>query len=415
MPAVENIPADNNNVFVGRQPIFDRQLNACAYELLFRAGNDGGANIIDGNNATSEVIINAFLEIGMQNLTDGKKAFINLTRDYLDGTIPLPLDANDVVLEVLEDIQVDDDLVKSLQAMKENGYTIALDDYVFSEDKLPLLNVVDIVKVDIMGMDPGVLDSNLPLLKESGVKLLAEKVETQEEFETCLALGFDMFQGYFFCKPNVMSGKSLPSNKLAILELVAKLQSPDCDFNELEKVISQDIGISYKLMRILNSAYYSTPGKVESIHQALIMLGLNTIRNWVTVLALTNITDKPIELFINSLQRAKLCMELGEHTEGARPDTCFTVGLFSALDAMMDRPIDELLAKIPLAEDVVNALSRHEGVMGRLLKIALNYERGHWQEVEDEHIPPNELRMLYFESLNWASTLASQMVNDPED
>jgi EAL and modified HD-GYP domain-containing signal transduction protein len=414
MSAMENIPSDTDNVFVGRQPIFDHRMKVCGYELLFRAGNDTVANIKNGTNATSEVIINAFLEIGMQNLTDGKQAYINLTRDYLDGTVAIPLEPADVVLEVLEDIKVDDELITSLQHLSAKGFTIALDDFVFKEDKQPLLGIADIVKIDMMSVEPEALDRNLPHLKEYGVKLLAEKIETQQDFESCLALGFDMFQGYFFSKPNVLSGKTLPSNKIAILELVARLQSPKCDFNELEKIISHDVGISYKLMRILNSAYYSTPGKVESIHQALILLGLNTIRNWVTVLALTNITNKPVALFVNSLQRAKMCMELGERTEGTRPDTCFTVGLFSALDAMMDRPIEELLARLPLSEDVIDALTHHEGVMGRLLKIVLDYEHGHWQEVEDQHIPANELRTIYFASINWASSLTSHMIDEAD-
>lgn len=414
MSAMEKVPSDSDNVFVARQPIFDQRLKVCGYELLFRAGNDTVANIIDGTNATSEVIINAFLEIGMQNLTDGKQAYINLTRDYLDGTVAIPLEPADVVLEVLEDIKVDDELIASLKNLSAKGFTIALDDFEFDEDKQPLLEIIDIVKIDMMIMTPEILDKNLPHLKESGVKLIAEKVETQQDFDNCLALGFDMFQGYFFSKPNVLSGKTLPSNKLAILELVARLQAPDCDFNELEEIISQDVGISYRLMRILNSAFYSSLGKVESIQQALMVLGLNTIRNWVTVLALTNITNKPVELFINSLQRAKMCMELGERTEGTRPDTCFTVGLFSVLDAMMDRPIEELLARLPFSEDIVDALTRHEGVMGRLIKIVLDYEHGHWQEIEYLQIPANELRTMYFDSLNWASALTSHMIDDPD-
>ena len=409
MPAVENAPIDSDNIFVGRQPIFDRELNVRAYELLFRAGNDMAANVIDGTNATSEVIINAFLEIGMQNITNGQLAFINLTRDYITGAVPLPLEPHDVVLEVLEDIEVDDELITALKEMSEKGFMIALDDYVFTDDKEPLMDIVDIVKVDIMGMDPKLLSKHLPGLQKHGVKILAEKVETQQDFEMCMTLGFDYFQGYFFCKPNVMSGKSMPTNRLAVMEMMAKLQSPDCDFNELEGIISHDVGISYKLMRILNSAYYSMPSKVESIHQALLLLGLKAIRNWVTVIALTNISDKPHELIVNSLLRAQMCMELGKRTKGSNPDMCFTVGLFSTLDALMDQPLDLLLSKLPLNDDIIEALTRHEGLMGRILKVVNNYEQGQWQDIEESHISPGEIRDIYFTSLRWASELASDM------
>jgi len=186
-----------NNIFLARQPIFDRDLNVHAYELLFRSEDSTAANVVDGNTASSQVMINAFLEMGIDNISDDKLIFVNLTRDFIVGQLPLPLPPNAVVIEILEDIPVDDELVSALKLFSDEGFTLALDDYVFTEDKQPLLNVIDIVKVDIMGCDMQMLAENVHELRHHDVRLMAEKDETQEEFELCKALGFDYFEGYF--------------------------------------------------------------------------------------------------------------------------------------------------------------------------------------------------------------------------
>lgn len=396
-----------NNIFVARQAIFDAELNVYAYELLFRSGNTGTADVTDGNAASSQVMINAFLDIGIEAITNNHICFINLTRDFIVGQLPLPLPPETVVLEILEDIEVDEELLNALKIFAKQGYTIALDDYVFTADKNPLFDIIDIIKIDFLECDKDRLASEVQRLKKHNVKLLAEKVETQEEFELCKALGFDYYQGYFISKPKVLSGQSLKPNRISLMKILATMQNPACDINELEELISQDVSISYKILRIINSALYNLQRKIESIRQAIVLLGLQTIREWLTVVMLTNIDDKPPELMFQCLQRAHMLQSLSE-AAGMNKDTGFTVGLFSSLDAIMDQPMDKVLNELPLSEEITLALLKREGKLGELLDIVLHYERGEWQNINTDTFMADDLRKYYLESLSWATVLVNQ-------
>lgn len=398
-------------IFIARQPIFDNNMKVHAYELLFRDGMTGAANVTDGNAASSQVMINAFLEIGMDTMTDNQIAFVNLTRDFIVGGLPLPMPPESVVIEILEDINVDDELLDALKEFKAQGFTIALDDYVFEDDKKPLFDIIDIIKIDLMACDQGALAEEVKKLKAHNVKLLAEKVETQEEFEICKELGFDYYQGYFFSKPKVMSGQALKANRVSLMKILTTLQDPDCPVTELETLISQDISISYKILRILNSALYNLPREIDSVKQAIVMLGMKTIRDWLTVITLTQIDDKPHELLQVCLQRARMLQSLSG-VSGMNKDAGFTAGLFSSLDALMDQPMDKVLCELPLADEIRDAILGHEGELGNLLHAVLHYERGEWQDIKTDKPQPNELSEHYFESLSWASELTSQLTKD---
>lgn len=404
----EEADSSVGDIFVARQPIFDANLSVHAYELLYRSGDTGAANVTDGNAATSQVMINAFLGIGIETLTDNRLSFINLTREFIVGQFPMPIPAGSVVLEILEDIEVDDELLAALKAFSERGYTIALDDYVFEDDKTPLFDIIDIVKIDLMECDRDQLEAEVDRLKSHGVKILAEKVETQEEFELCKSLDFDYYQGYFFSKPVVMSGQTLKTNRIALMEILATLQDPDCDVTELESLIKQDVSVSYKILRIINSAFYNLPREIQSIKQAIVALGLKTIREWLTVITLTDIDDKPPELILLTLQRARMLQTLSK-ASGLNEDAGFTAGLFSCLDAIMDRPMNEVLDELPLAAEITEALLKREGNLGNLLQAALNYERGDWQGMDPTQPMSAELRNCYLESISWASELVNRL------
>lgn len=408
--AVTQEKADSSvgDIFVARQPIFDADLSVHAYELLYRSGDNSVANVTDGNAATSQVMINAFLGIGIETLTDNRLSFINLTREFIVGHYPMPLPPESVVLEILEDIEVDDELLSALKGFSQKGYTIALDDYVFEDDKTPLFDIIDIIKIDLMECDRTKLEAEVDRLKFHGVKLLAEKVETQEEFELCKELGFDYYQGYFFSKPTVLSGQALKTNRIALMEILATLQDPDCDVTELESLIQQDVSISYKILRIINSAFYNLPREIQSIKQAIVALGLKTIREWLTVITLTDIDDKPPELILLTLQRARMLQTLSK-ASGLNEDAGFTAGLFSSLDAIMDRPMGEVLKQLPLADDLTEALLTRGGSLGNLLEKALNYERGDWEGIDPNQPLSIELSNCYLESLSWASELVGRL------
>ena len=393
--------------FVGRQPIYNRQLKVVGYELLFRAYETDHAEFVDGDRATSQVMLDTFMEIGLERLAGDGLAFINLTRSFIAGKYPLPLPQDRAVLEVTESITVDKELIDAVRVLSKRGYQIALDDVVNPDDVVPLLDIADIVKVDLIDVERDRLEQYVEILRQHDLKLLAEKVETPDDFDLCNSLGFDYFQGYFLCKPNVVRGHRVPVTRLAILLLLAKLQAPDIEFRELEEIVRQDISLSYKLLRLINSAFYAIPKKIESIRQALTLLGIKQVQAWMSLLFLLRIDDKPHELIVTAMVRAKMCELLALASKEHNAETYFMVGLFSVLDALLDLPLDEVLTSLPLSDEIGSALLRHEGRLGAVLRCVLAYEKGAWEDVRCHGLGPGVIRDVYLESLDWAAAVSS--------
>jgi EAL and modified HD-GYP domain-containing signal transduction protein len=398
-----------SDIYLARQPIYDRRLNVHAYELLYRNGEENSARIFDGDAATAQVLVNALIEIGLPDIIGASHAFINLTRYHILEGLPAQLAQDRVVLEVLEDILPSAELIQALQALRAAGFRIALDDFVYSADKQQLMEVADIVKLDLPALPGGALTEQVKALRAFPVELLAEKVETPEEYEYCKALGFDYFQGYFFCRPHIITGRASPSNRMAILQLLATLQDPQLDFGELQTLIARDVSLSYRILRYINSAHFNIGRKIESIQQAVTLLGLKTIRTWVAILAMTSVDDKPYELILTALIRAHMCESLAavaqESTEHA-----FTVGLFSVLDAFLDKTLDDVLHSLPLSDDLNDALLQHRGCLGELLRLVLDYERGHWDAVTDSPLDATTLRDTYLQSIQWANEISQGLI-----
>lgn len=390
-------------VYIGRQPIFDEEAQIAAYELLFRSSSQNSAPPIDGDQATSQIIIDTFLEVGLDKIVGRHRAFINLTRNFIVGDCPLPLSPEQVGLEILEDIAPDDRVVAALWDLARQGYLIALDDFEFRPELAPLLEFAHIVKLDVMGEDPDHLARRVEQLRPYNVKLLAEKVETYEEFEHCKALGFTYFQGYFLCKPHIVQGKRLPANRLVILRLLSKLQDPDAEIQQLEELIVQDVPLTYRLLRYINSACVSLRSTVDSIRGALMLIGTRTVRNWVSLILLTRISDKPQVLMLTALVRAKMCELLAQAMGREGGERYFTVGLFSVLDAMMDCPMGELLEAMPLTDEIKAAVLDHGGELGTILQQVVDYEQADWDRLEDGTMDADTLRNAYLEAIQWAS------------
>jgi EAL and modified HD-GYP domain-containing signal transduction protein len=271
------------------------------------------------------------------------------------------------------------------------------------------VEIADIIKVDIRALGHASLQEHYTILCQYDVKLLAEKVETQDEFEYCKNLGFDYFQGYFFCKPKVIKGQRIPANRLAILQLLTKLQNSETDVQELEDILGRDVSLSYKLLRIINSAFYSLPKQVDSLRQALLMLGTQFITSWVNLIILAGINDKPHELMLTAMTRAKMCellaIALGHHNK----ETFFIVGLFSALDALMDSSMEDVLESVPLSDEIRAALLDFEGSLGASLRCVLSYERGDWNEVHYSGLERGAITDTYLEAIAWATEADSQL------
>ena len=397
-----------------RQAIYDKNRNVIAYELLFRHSDANYAGDIDGDHATSNVLLNVLGSHPIEEFVGNKKAFINFTANLLKKAPPLPADK--LVIEVLEDIEAERDILEALKNLKKNGFDIALDDFFITKDTKKMMSYANIIKVDVLALSNEKLKKYVDVLKPLNIKLLAEKVEDHEMMERCVDLGFDWFQGYFLCKPEIVKGVKISEGKHAVLQLIAKLNNPDTPFEEIVDTIATDPSLSYKIMRLVNSSAMGLPREIQSLSQAVSILGVNNIKNWANFLLLANSENKPRELCSITLSRAKFCEKLGHAIEGkALSESAFTTGLLSTLDAYLDMSTESLLKKLQLSKDIEYALMAQQGLLGKILQIALSYEKGKWPDVDWEilseyGLTPEKLNELYVDSLAWATQTVNSNV-----
>ena len=402
-----------NPSFVGRQPIFDRNLDVFGYELLFRAGNTSKTpRFFSSAQATSQVILNTFVEIGLARIVEDRRAFINFGQDILlnKGLRSLPLPRDRVVLEILEDVTVNGALIAAAKRLAAQGYTLALDDFVYHPRWEPLIGVAGIVKIDVQALAyPNVVE-HVRFLGRRGVRLLAEKVETRHELERFKALGFDYFQGYFLSRPTVVAGTHIPENRLASLQLLARLQDPDVEMEQLVDLVKQDASLSYRLLRCVNSVVFGPRRNVESIHRAVMLMGIRHLQQWTTLIVLAAGDDKPHELIRIALARAAMCERLCRAIGGADREVYFTAGLFSALDALMDVSLPEVLTTLPLSDQLRGAILRYEGWPGQALRCTLAYEQCQWSEVAFAGLDVARIREAYTRALQWSHSVSQSLV-----
>jgi len=374
-------------VFVARQAIFDRAREVCAYELLFRSDNN--RNEFDGTesgSATSQVIANSLFGIGLDQILGGKKAFINFDRTNLIGGLRSILPPETMVVEILESVEPDEEVVATCRDLLQLGYQIALDDFVGQPEFEPLTQIATFIKVDIRATTKEEQERLLRTYQPRGVSMVAEKVETHEEFECARRAGFDFFQGYFFARPVVLGGHQIPATKVACLNILREVQATDLDFVRLAKTVSEDVALSYKLLRFVNSAAFYRQTEIHSIEHALVVLGEQGVRQWVALAAVPALAkDKPGELVTHSLVRAYFCERLALLTCLAGRHLAFLMGLFSLLDALLDVPLEEALRQVCADSSICGALLGTDpyGTLSRVYQLACRYELGDWDAVVD--------------------------------
>ncbi len=396
------------DAYVARQPIFDANKKIYAYELLFRDGTANYVPDIDGDVATQTLLVNSFFTIGMDTILGGKKAFINFTQNLIVRKIPLLLSKANTVVEILEDVKPERDVVEAIREIVQSGYLIALDDFEFSENLAPLIQMAHIIKFDFLITPIDEIRSYLGQIPVSGKTLLAEKVETNEEFNLAKEMGFSLFQGYFFQKPEIIKGKMLSGSQVTLLQIMAEANKSEFDIEKLESLISQDIGLSYKMLQYINSAFFARANKISSIRQGLVYLGEREIRRFISLAAMTKLAqDKPNELIRLSCIRGKFCEQVGQAAvDKVDPSELFTLGMFSLLDAIMDEPMNQLMNRLPLSQDLEDALVRNTGKLFEYLKMVKAYEKGDWQTVGKQtttlRIKEDILPTLYLKACQWS-------------
>jgi c-di-GMP-related signal transduction protein len=390
--------------YVARQAVYDRDLNVVAYELLFReTATSADAAVRDAQQATGEAALTAVADIGLDVLVGSRRALVNVSRSFLLGEQVLALPPDRVSLEVLESVAPDPEVLQRLRELALLGYQIVLDDFVLGDDTRDLLDVACMVKMDVKGRDPATIEALMGELDGHPVRLVAEKLEDREAFETCRRLGFEYFQGFVFGVPQVMTGRRIRAARPTVLGLLSALARPDVAIEELEAIIVQDVGLSVTLLRYMNSAAVGLVRRIASIRDAIVFLGTDTIRSFTYLVSLTAHSRQPAELARIGMIRAKM-MEILSRTLG-HPDTStsFTIGLLSVADALLAVPMDCLLEELEeLDERIIAALASRAGELGEHLRWVEAYERGRLDEIGAAAVSPALLRDAYLRAVAWA-------------
>ncbi|NLT57788.1 MAG: HDOD domain-containing protein [Clostridiales bacterium] len=397
--------------FVARQPVFNQALGIYGYELLYRHTAESVAfGDVDPNTATSETIINAFHNIGIEKVVRGKRAFINFTPELLIQEIPTLLPSQHLVIELLEGTQPTPEVLEACQKLRKMGYMIALDDFIIDPRYLPLLEVANIIKVDFLGTPLPVIEVFAKTLEHKPITLLAEKLETQEMFDAAVAMKFTLFQGFFFSRPAIVnSSKAISPIKFNCLQLIRLVNQESVNFTKMANLIKHDVALSYRLLRVVNSAFFGLRYNIKSIRQALAILGMDEIKKWITLISLSEIRDdKPEELITMSLVRARFLELLAPKVGlGRMADNLFMMGLLSLMDAIMDQPMAEIIAQTQISVSISEPLLTRQGPLYDLLQLVIHYERSEWDEAfaiaRRYKLSVDSLPDYYFEALNWSN------------
>jgi c-di-GMP-related signal transduction protein len=373
------------DVYVARQAIFDINKQVFAYELLFRNSNINKFVSIENSNPTLNVIRNSFSVIGFDKVTGGKRAFINFDGELIKLGLIEAFPKDCIAIEVLETVNPDNTIIECCRRLKEKGYIIALDDFEYNKEFDELIKYVDIIKVDFLLTKGKERKEIMYRIKNKNIKFLAEKVETEEDYKEAMGYGYSYFQGYFFCKPVIISGKDISGYKLTYMNLINELDKSDVNIKNIENLIKNDVSLSYKLLKAVNSAHYSFKRKITSIGDAIMIIGIKELKKWIFIITLKNMGEGSVEELVKlSLLRASFGELLSQKIQFEISSfDAFLAGMFSLIDALMNMPIEKILSELPVSKDVKEALLEKDNMISELLKLIIKYENGDWEAVNE--------------------------------
>ncbi len=402
---------ENVDVLIARQAIFNRERKVYGYELLYRSNAaSSGFDGTEADAATMQVLSNTLMSIGEERALSGKKAFVNFDHHLLRQEMHLTLPRDSIIIEILETVKPTADLITLCRSIAQKGYSLALDDFTNEPGWEPLTRIARVIKIDMRLHSREAQERMLRTYQPRGTVMLAEKVETYAEFDWARRAGYDLFQGYFFSRPVLVSSQQIPAVKISCLRLLREVQQPDVDFERVRKLIREDVGLTYKLLRSVNSAMFGRRTEIQSVRRALMVMGEAGLRRWASLATLPALaTDKPTELLRLSLQRACFCERLAELARAARSNQAFLMGMFSLLDGLIDQPLEEALRSVDLDPEVTDALlgiAPDQSFLARLYKLILSYEHADWDAVERFSkacgISSLQTGDAYLESTDWA-------------
>jgi c-di-GMP-related signal transduction protein len=404
-------------VFVARQPIFTKEKEIFAYELLYRNNQENKFPDIDGDMATTDVIINSFINIGINELSNGKPCFINFTEKLLRLKLPIYFKPNEIVVEILENVEFGVELIDICKELKGKGYQIALDDFVLDRNNpytFSLIKYADIIKVDFRDTTIEMRQLIEKVAHRLNIRLLAEKIETVEQYETAARKGYEYFQGYFFSKPVVLSTKDVPEFFQNYFSIINHLSTSEPDIDYITQLIEQDLSLSFKLLKLINSPAFRSVNKINSIKQAIIRLGVDELKKWLYILAIrgkiTGKSEWSREISDNSLIRAKMCELIAlQEKNSYEASSYFLTGLFSLMDVLLGMEMDEILKFMPLQEDISEALKGNSNHLKDTLDLVISIEKGYWSNLsilsEKLRISEEKALTYYNEAFKWMKNL----------
>jgi len=397
--------------YIARQPIFTVQKRLFAYELLYRGTKEFALKDVSGDRATTGLLTSTFLTEDIGIISDSKPCFVNFTEELLIQNTAASFPKKTLVVEILENVRPTKEVLSACRELSAEGYKIALDDFIYDKSLEPLIKIADIIKIDFRLTPVDTIRKTLQKLARHKVKLLAEKVETYEEFEKAAKLGFSYFQGYFFNKPEKILIKELALAQITLYNLLAEVTKKTTSIDKLYEIISKDVGISYKLLRFINSAYFYRLQEVKTVKHAMAYLGEEELRRFVILMILSDLAaDKPNELVRLSLVRAKFCELLALQSQfKSSSSELFLMGLFSMIDSILDTKMESIMDKLPIADEIKEALSSETGEFMPFLKAIIAYERAEIASCTDAvnqiDVDMKLLPEIYFDSLKYANAL----------
>jgi EAL and modified HD-GYP domain-containing signal transduction protein len=396
------------DLLLARQPVFNKSQDVVSYLLLYRNDDESAPKRINDHLATSSVILNTYASICEEGEVRSLPCYIKLTDKTIMAESFPELPKENFILEILGHSEITPEFIARIQELGQLGYRLALSDYKPDPKLDPLLNLVHILKIDIQAQGLDQLPKLVQNLRKYNLELLADKVETKEEFRKCHELGFALFQGYFLSKPEPIKGKKLGSSKVLLLQMMVELQSPQATAQSVEQIVINDPLLTYRILRVVNSAAFNFPREIESLSHAISLLGFDQIRKWVSLFLVTDTQEKPEELTRSMLARGRMCEVLAEMLGREQPINNFIAGLFSKLDALLDMNMPDLLQQIPLQNDVKAALLNHEGQLGQILEQACLYESGEFENI-DLLLDQTFYETAYRHSLNWSQQVMASL------
>ena len=399
--------------YVARQPILNSDQELIAYELLFRDGKSNHFPNINPDQATSNILTNNHLTLGVENITGDYTAYINFHADTLIRHFPSFLDPKNIVIEILEDVPISDELLEACKNLKAKGYTLALDDHDFDPKWQVFFPYVDIIKVDVLALSIIDISRYINSIADHNMTLLAEKVETARQFEQLKMLGFSLFQGYFFAKPEMLKQKKISTSKQNILELINQASLEQLDFKRISDIFSIDTGLTYKLLRFINSPSYGCSQEITSLKHALTYIGELELKKFIALLALSDLNQgKPSEIMRLSLYRAKFCELISHYLKDSEdPPKAFLAGMLSLIDGILDRDIKTVVEILPIDNEIKSALLGENIYLTSYLDLARHCEQGQWLHCENiarpYKIPTDIYADFHQKALSWSDDMLS--------